>query len=231
MFGEHNRPLGGDGYLEISSKDNISFEAIRQKQSEALTTRMDEPPNYEFLNQTVSQVYDFYKSHLRPADNSTDRPHFTAFTFAVVDEECLRSEPQRLLICSDAPDFGEADDAIVLKQVRIEATIAFAFSLRLEDLTYTPKEAEIRNNDLDNEDFTALQMEPSPPKLVRADQSPSFDGNADDVGGEYVSATPAQARAKKRAGIKAAESKGWVPGKGWAGGKEGDSVWVVWEDQ
>lgn len=196
---------------------------MREKQKEQLSTNSDKPPNYDFVNHTIDQVYDFYKRHLRPADHSPDFPHFSAFTFAVVDEECLRSEPQQLLICSDAPDFGEADDAIVLKQTHFKATMAWGASVRLEELTMTPTEAELRAKDPRNRDFTTLKMQPAPPKLVRADES-SGDESEDEEGVLHVFATPAQARAKKRAGIKAAEAKGWLPGRGWADGKEGQSV-------
>lgn len=222
-FGEHNLILGGDNYIEISSTNDISFKAMQERQEEALATKFDLPPNCDFLNHTIDQVYEFYKCHLRPKDHSTDRPHFSAFTFAVVDEACLRSQPQQLIICSDAPHFGEADDAIVLKQMRIKASVAWGASVRLEELTMTPKEAEMRAND-PKKDFTVLTMKPAPPKLVPADESPSDDESEDEEGVLYVFATPAQARAKKRAGIKAAEAQGWVLGKGWADGKKGQSV-------
>lgn len=223
-FKEHDRVLGGDSYLEISSRRNTSFEAMEKRQSEALATRFDEPPLCEFADCTIDEVYDFYKRHLRPADDREAHPHFSAFTFAVVDEECLRAEPQQLIVCSDAPDFGEADDAVVLKTMRIKATRAWYASIRVEELTRTPMEAEMGANAV-NEELTVLKSAPMPPKLVCAeDQSESPDEVGDDEAPLYVFATPAQARAKKRAGIKAAESKGWVPGKGWADGIEGQSV-------
>lgn len=129
----------------------------------------------------------------------------------------MRSEPQQLIICSDAPDFGEADNAIILKQVRVKATIAYTVSVRLEELTFTPKEAELRVRDLKDANFMALEMGPPPPRLVPvADPCLSAHETEDDGGVLYSFATPAQARAKKRAGIKAAESEGWVPGRGWA---------------
>jgi len=170
-FQEHDLKLGGDNYLEISSIDDTSFEAIRGHQKEQLATNFDEPPNYDFINQTIDQVYDFYKRYLRPADHSPDFPHFSAFTFAVVDAECLRSDPQQLLICSDAPDFNETDDAIVLKQTRFKATMAWGASVRMEELTMTPTEAELRAKEPKDRNFTTLKMQPAPPKLVRADES------------------------------------------------------------
>jgi len=111
----------------------------------------------------------------------------------------------------------------VLKQTRFKATMAWGASVRMEELTMTPTEAELRAKDPKNRDFTTLKMQPAPPKLVRADES-SGDESGDEEGVLYVFATPAQPRAKKRAGIKAAETKGWVPGRGWADGKEGQSV-------
>lgn len=55
-----------------------------------------------FAGSTVDQVYDFFKNHLRPAD---DDPHgyfqaFTYFTFLVIDAECLESDPWQ---CVSAP--------------------------------------------------------------------------------------------------------------------------------
>lgn len=238
IWGENDStsPLGVHCYREIGSKnDDTSFETMQKVQSEALATRFDEPPSCEFRNHTIDQIYDYYKRHLRPADDAEGSRHFSAFTFAAIDEACLRSDPQQLVLCSDAPDFGEADDEIVLKQVRMKATIASVVILRLEDLSLTPKEAELKIAELgldrhdvvsglDKHDVVTLQMQPSPANLVRADQSPSFRGSKDEVKGELVPATPGQARAKKRAGIKAAVGMGWVLGKGWPDGKEGQSV-------
>lgn len=50
-----------------------------------------------FLNSTLEEVYEFFKNHLRPAD---DDPHgwrhiFTYFTFLVVDADCVKSEPSQ----------------------------------------------------------------------------------------------------------------------------------------
>ena len=48
-----------------------------------------------FLNSTVEEVYEFFKNHLRPAD---DDPRgfnhtFSYFTFLAVDADCVKSEP------------------------------------------------------------------------------------------------------------------------------------------
>lgn len=50
----------------------------------------------------------------------------------------MRSEPQQLMLCSDVPDSGEADDGIVLKQVRMTVVIS-----RLENLSLAPRDANV----------------------------------------------------------------------------------------
>ncbi len=55
-----------------------------------------------FLNSTVEEVYEFFKNHLRPADD--DRRGFdhtfSYFTFLVVDADCIKSEPWQCVSAS-----------------------------------------------------------------------------------------------------------------------------------
>jgi len=65
-------------------------------------TAAEEDPPMPFLNTTVEEVYEFFKNHLRPAD---DDPRgfdhtFSYFTFLVVDADCIKSGPWQ---CVSAP--------------------------------------------------------------------------------------------------------------------------------
>lgn len=62
----------------------------------------EEDPPMPFFNSTVEEVYEFFKNHLRPADDDP-RGHlhtFSYFTFLVVDADCTNSEPWQ---CVSAP--------------------------------------------------------------------------------------------------------------------------------
>ena len=175
----------------------------------------DTPPEEDFFNYTIEQVYDFYKSHLKAADDSIGPQQFSAFTFVVVDQACLKSEPYECIICSDAPDFGEADDAIVLKQVRVPVRLAWRPIQRLEELTMTSSELECWVDYPRDLERWILEMQRKPPRYVaRSVGAPGPDG---DENISFGLATPAEARARKRSGIKKVESLGWVPGKGCEG--------------
>ena len=62
----------------------------------------EEEPPMPFLNSTVEEVYEFFKNHLRPADDDPNgyRHTFSYFTFLVVDADCIKSEPWQ---CVSAP--------------------------------------------------------------------------------------------------------------------------------
>ncbi len=177
-----------------------------------MATKFDNQPDADFLNCTVEQVYDFYKRYLRAADDSLDPQHFSASTFVVVDEACLSADRWQCIVCTDGPDFGEADDARVLKQVRVEVSNAWLTVARLEELTITASEAEYWARNPHDEDFRILKMAPKPPKIV-----PIADSDDGDIW--WGLATPTQARAKKMKGIKAAESGGRVPNRGYPNGQ------------
>lgn len=52
-----------------------------------------------FLTSTVEEVYEFFKNHVRPADDDPQGKHhsFTYFTFLVIDDECVESEPWQIV--------------------------------------------------------------------------------------------------------------------------------------
>ncbi|KAL6722376.1 hypothetical protein ACLMJK_001483 [Lecanora helva] len=138
-----------------------------------------------FLNSTVEQVYEYFKNHLRPAD---DDPHawvhtFTYFTFVVIDADCVKSEPWQCIVCCDVPDFGENERETHLKQLRLPIARAMEALPLLETLVQTPSEVV-------NE-----------PELVLGMMPPGWDVEIhDDQGnrtGDRMTAPPGRARAKK----------------------------------
>jgi hypothetical protein len=100
VFDKHDDE--NDTWLEITSNDlSSALEEIRANMGS------EEPNPTPFLACTIDPVYGFRKAHLRPADNNIHEQHFTNFTFLVVDEEYVRSNPRQCILCCDAPDFGE----------------------------------------------------------------------------------------------------------------------------
>ncbi|KAI4114209.1 MAG: hypothetical protein LQ338_008033, partial [Usnochroma carphineum] len=67
-----------------------------------------------FYRDTVEQVYDYWKAEFIEESNYKDtegkKTEYTKFTFIVVDEQCLQSDPWEIIIACDAPDYGEAED-------------------------------------------------------------------------------------------------------------------------
>ncbi|KAL9628238.1 MAG: hypothetical protein Q9164_007351, partial [Protoblastenia rupestris] len=173
-------------WLEISSKSPTRvIEEIKANISS------DQPSPTPFIGCTIDQIYAFFKAHLRPADDSTTLEHFTTFTFLVVDEECVQSTPWQCILCSDAPDFGEADEEVKLKTLRMPIEQAMGDLCALEQLTMTPSEA------LDPGGLNVGMM--PPPTMVPIGQREP-DGQR-----LYKVATPVEARANKRRGIRMAE--------------------------
>ena len=83
-------------WVDINS--NSSTNLIQEIKANAATAVSPTP----FSDSTVNQVYDFFKAHLRPADDDPRGIYhtFTYFTFLVVDAECLESDPWQ---CVSAP--------------------------------------------------------------------------------------------------------------------------------
>ncbi|KAF6230619.1 hypothetical protein HO173_011156 [Letharia columbiana] len=89
-----------------------------------------------FIGYTMRQVYGFFKRHLRPAENYNGPDmRFPNFTFIVVDERCVRSRPRQIIICCDAPDFGERSTK--LKLLRLPIDQALDNLCPLEQLAFT----------------------------------------------------------------------------------------------
>ena len=88
--------------LEITSSSSTSpLSEIKHN----LTTHQRPHP---FLNQTPDDAYTWFKSHLRPdIDYVGPGMQFTSFTFLAVGAACRSSSPHKVLLCTDAPDFGE----------------------------------------------------------------------------------------------------------------------------
>ncbi len=143
------------------------------------------PSSVPFLVNTVDQVYDFFKSHLRPADDSTARKPFTYFTFIVIDAECVESDPWQCILCCDAPDYGEAHEEVKLKQLRMPIAKVMERLCPREMLGQTPSEFA-------NGSTWVLSMIPPPTHFFIYDER-----------GEKVleDLTPGDSRKKKRGGI------------------------------
>ena len=103
----------------------------------------------------------------------------------------MQATPRQCILCSDAPDFGEADEEVKLKKLRIPIEQAMEGLCALEQLTMTPSEA------LDPVGLK-ISMMPLPTTVPIGQQEP--DGPM-----LYKIATPAEARANKRRGIKMVE--------------------------
>lgn len=138
---------------------------------------------YPFLNCTVDEVYDIYKTHIRPADDTTGHQIITSFTFIVIDEECVQSNPKQCILCCDAPDFEEADDEIKLKQIRMPLGKVMDYLYPLELLCMTPSEVEHPRE---------VGLSVFPPAIVMP-----FD-DEEPENRKYRIATPAEARFNKR---------------------------------
>ena len=135
----------------------------------------------------MDQVYIFYKKHLRPAeDYSGPGEHFTRFTFIIVDEECIKSSPLQCILCSDAPDFGEAETK--LKQLRLPMEKAVEHLCALEQLCFTMSTIEHPSG---------LSLSIMPPPIMK----PVLDQP-----GAYKVATAAEARENKKEAISAFSS-------------------------
>ncbi|KAL8634699.1 MAG: hypothetical protein Q9226_009451, partial [Calogaya cf. arnoldii] len=71
---------------------------------------------------------------------------YTKFTFIVLDDQCMRSDPWEIIVACDAPDYGEADDEIKLKYFRMPFEEGASCLNALEHLIMTPSEAESHSN-------------------------------------------------------------------------------------
>ena len=194
------------------------------------TTRLPLP----FLGSTIDVVYNtFYKSHVQSATSppsSSSSIKFTDFTFFAVDESCFShpadtSSIPSILLCSDAPDFGEAgDDKVRLKTYQYplnrEDPISISKSAGvIELLLQTPSEAHDlpygigRDSVSGDDDADAKILKTHPPAYLWP--IPPYTMDEDQVS---VIATPEQGRLRKRMAIDAVEAGGWIFGVGFPEG-------------
>ncbi|KAL8889667.1 MAG: hypothetical protein Q9215_003077 [Flavoplaca cf. flavocitrina] len=137
-----------------------------------------------FLDTSVEKVYEIFKTNISaPDDNAMDRP-FTHFTCVMIDQECIDSAPYQCIVCSDAPDFGEAAGANMLKSMRLPLEVAAPVLVPLEQLFMTASEA------IDSDSDCLYSM---PPCTVKR-------GHYRD--GRHLLATPAESRRQKERAIK-----------------------------
>ena len=93
---------------------------------------------HPFLSHTVEDIYAFFKDHIRPdMDYAGPRAHFSSFTFLIVDEVCLDSDPWEAQVCCDAPDFGENGE-VMSKTLRLPLEEAIYNLCALEMMSLTP---------------------------------------------------------------------------------------------
>lgn len=181
-----------------------------------------------FKGWSVEKLYDFWKAKLRRNEDEVADTHLSAFTFAVIDEETIKSfkaveaaapktegdededEEQlneklnktTVLVCSDAPDFGEGENEVKLKTVRMSLNDAASAIMAFELLAVCPSE-------FGKED--ALSVMP-PPTLEVEDMSDDEEEDEDTmktlgglIGIMGKPATPRKARENKRKAIQEAE--------------------------
>ena len=209
------RPSGRN-YLEMVSTTVKSFDDAKQPSIKTSDMKGNPQPVTNFSTYSLDQIYDFWKQNLRAADDAEGPQHFSAFTFVVIDKACLRSEPLQCIICTDAPDFNEAnDDALVLKSIRLDVAMAWNVMVALEELTMTAIECQYWANHPQDTDFSVLEIAERPPNTITEVE----DENRNDIVRRY--ATPAEARTNKRKAIRAGERAGWIPLKGFPEGLNG----------
>ena len=133
------------------------------------------------------QAYTCFKD-IRPDNDSVNYEKFTRFVFLVVDTESVESDPWECILCCDAPDFGEADEEIKLKQIRMPLRDAIDYLVVLEQLVMTPSEV------LEPYRWPLCMTPPATLMITEKDRT------ACEI------ATPAEARWNKRRGIAMAEN-------------------------
>ncbi|MCJ1250831.1 hypothetical protein MMC30_008059 [Trapelia coarctata] len=179
-----------DEFYDHANKDEIPWLEITSinlnEVIEELKANTGNLGPYPFLDCTVDQVYDIYKTHIRPTCDATGRQLITSFTLLVIDEECVRSNPKQCILCCDSPDFEEADDEVKLKQLRMPIEKVIEYLCPLEMLTMTPSDVEY----LSGEGLSVF-----PPAFVMP-----FDEERPETR-EYRVAMPAEARFNKRVAI------------------------------
>lgn len=89
-----------------------------------------------------------YAGQTEYSDEDNKPSKYTEFTFMVVDDQCINSDPWEIIVACDAPDYGEADDEVKVKYFRMPFKDGASYLNSLEYLTMTPSEAENRTDDI-----------------------------------------------------------------------------------
>ena len=189
MYAEHSWQYFDDFYDHAYEHGIAWIEITSNNLHDVLKNLRADPGNsgpYPFLNRTVDEVYDIYKTHIRPADDSSGRQFITNYTFIVIDQECMQSNPKQCILCCDAPDFDEEDDEIKLKQLRMPLGKSMEYLHPLEMLCMAPSEVKYARD-------TGISVFP-PAFVMPSDEE-------DPESRVYRVATPAEARFNKRVTI------------------------------
>lgn len=183
-FNKHaaENPIADVPWIEITTSEGPNV--LADLRANASSTSPSPTP---FHSWPLSRVHAFYNAHLRPDPSGSGPRHFSSFTFFVIDAACLAASPPQCMVCSDAPDFGEATNEIKLKCFRVDIEEVMPSIAALEMLSMTPSEVRDRKP-------LCLKVEPQPMLVL--------DPN---VPGQFQLATPEEGRANKRAGIEMAE--------------------------
>ncbi|KAL9096411.1 MAG: hypothetical protein Q9165_001408 [Trypethelium subeluteriae] len=95
-----------------------------------------QPPD-NFAGWSIDDIYAFWKQYVRAKDDVVDN-RYTAFTFLVADEQTAKDKT--VFVCTDAPDWGEGENDVVLKKLRMSLKDAAIDMASFEYLSMTPKE-------------------------------------------------------------------------------------------
>jgi len=137
------------------------------------TKRPSAPP---FVGWSIDDIYNFYKQYLRQDQDSNRSGHFTAFTFIVISEICVKIGA--IDAYCDAPEYEEDDDKIILKRLFAMPTELVPSLNAMEMLTMMPADVLHPNGQ-------SISIRPPPTMMPVED-------------GMFVIATPNQARKNKK---------------------------------
>ncbi|KAL8689998.1 MAG: hypothetical protein Q9218_004461 [Villophora microphyllina] len=201
-FDEINANCPGQAsWLEISSNTQDYPQLLSEIKSHLGKDNIPIP----FLGSTVPSVYAYFKDHLRQPEDSISHHPFTHFTFLAVDAECFRpssSDSKKssytILLCSDAPDFHESDDSVRLKTLRLPIPAALEDLDMVEGLLMTPSEVYKGVFEEVNPEVLRIQ-----PPAWFFPKEPIVDYPSEQV---YRRSTPAEARFRKKQGLRIAET-------------------------
>ncbi|KAL8869506.1 MAG: hypothetical protein Q9174_004224 [Haloplaca sp. 1 TL-2023] len=101
-----------------------------------------------FYRDTVERIYELWRAEIVDETLYKGGDHkamkYTNFTFIVLDDKCMESDPWQLIVACDAPDYGEDDSQTRLKYFYMPLGEAASSLSALEYLTMPPSEVESR---------------------------------------------------------------------------------------